>query len=465
MNSNDLNKNTRRKIIELVIILSATMLLIYFLITIYFSAHFLLHTVINGADVSLKAHADTAQIMHNYADNYQLQITEHNGVTEIISGQDIDMKYHESDSITELGRMQNQFQWISSLFKSRRYNLKNTFIYNADYLEAAINKLDCLNKNIIEPRNVSFPYSNGAYKVTEAIFGNKIIRDRLDKAIKINIETGNTKLYLQEKYYYEQPKYTLSSYKTMITKNMLDKYVSASIVYHFGNKKEAVDKSIINKWLSVDDNLDVIIDNAAVAEYIKGLSEKYDTVKKVRKFKTSTDKIVEIKGGLYGWKINQKEETKALIEHIMNGETIEKDPVYSRKAISRDENDIGGTYVEINITKQHLWFYKDGKLVIDGPVVTGNPNNGNATATGVFFLNYKRKNETLSGPGYEAKVTYWMPFYGNMGLHDAGWRSSFGGEIYKSKGTHGCVNAPLNLAKVVYENINVGIPIICYKEQ
>jgi lipoprotein-anchoring transpeptidase ErfK/SrfK len=84
--------------------------------------------------------------------------------------------------------------------------------------------------------------------------------------------------------------------------------------------------------------------------------------------------------------------------------------------------------------------------------------------TGTFLLNYKQKDVTLTGPGYEAGVTYWMPFYGNIGLHDASWRSSFGGQIYKTRGSHGCVNAPKYLAKIIFEYIEEGTPIICYEE-
>jgi lipoprotein-anchoring transpeptidase ErfK/SrfK len=51
-----------------------------------------------------------------------------------------------------------------------------------------------------------------------------------------------------------------------------------------------------------------------------------------------------------------------------------------------------------------------------------------------------------------------------MGTHDASWRHSFGGDIYKRNGTHGCVNASLYLAKKVFENIEDGTPIICYEE-
>ncbi|MEI3138955.1 MAG: L,D-transpeptidase [Lachnospiraceae bacterium] len=59
-------------------------------------------------------------------------------------------------------------------------------------------------------------------------------------------------------------------------------------------------------------------------------------------------------------------------------------------------------------------------------------------------------------------MTYWMPFNGGIGLHDANWRSSFGGSIYQTNGSHGCVNLPRSAAKEIYERVYDGIPIICY---
>ncbi|MGV2686707.1 L,D-transpeptidase family protein, partial [Clostridium perfringens] len=110
------------------------------------------------------------------------------------------------------------------------------------------------------------------------------------------------------------------------------------------------------------------------------------------------------------------------------------------------ENDIGNTYVEVNITRQHVWFYKDGTLITQGDVVTGDPGKGHSTQLGTYMLNYKQKEATLRGNNYEAKVVYWMPLNGNIGNHDASWRYSFGGNIYKNNGTHGCVNSPSYLA-------------------
>lgn len=454
----------KRQVIEKFIILIGSIVLLYLLIAIYFVNHFFLNTVINGVDVSLKAHDDIDDLFRNYTNEYELQLIERKDQTEKIRGKDIGLRYNERNNVSKIYHKQKSMKWIHSLFKEEKYVVKNLFVYNKGKLKNKINKLNCLNKEIVEPQNVSFKYSNGSYEMIKEVYGNKVNKDKLIEALEIAILRGETEIDLDKNLCYENPKYTLNSDKAIKTMNLLNKYVNANITYLFGNEKEIVDGNIISRWLIVDDNLEVAINDSEIIGYVQALGNKYDTVGVTRKFKTSTDKIVEVKGGIYGWKINVAAETKVLLEIIKLGETIKKEPIYAQKAFSRDEDDIGNTYVEINITRQHVWFYKDGKLIIHGSVVTGNPNKGHSTKLGTFMLNYKIKGATLRGPGYEAKVTYWMPFYGNIGLHDASWRYSFGGDIYKIRGSHGCVNAPINLAKTIFENIKEGTPIICYEE-
>jgi hypothetical protein len=447
-----------------VYISAAAIVLVYFLISIYFANHFFFHTVINGVDVSLKAHDDAADIIRSYIKDYKLQLIERNGVVEEIIGQDIGMQHNEKNGVYKIRKMQRPFLWLSALVKHQKYYVHDLFIYDKDALENKINELNCLNKDIIEPRNVSFKYSNGSCEAVEEIYGNKVNKEKLCEAIEVNILKGKTKLDLNESFCYENPKYTLSSDKTFKTKSLLNKYVSTKITYIFESEKEILDGNKINRWLSVDENLDVVINKEAVKQYVRELSKKYDTVGVARKFKTSTNKIIKVNGGLYGWKIDRIGEVQALLKNIKLGEVLEKEPIYAQKAIYRNKDDIGDTYVEINITKQYLWFYKDGKLLVKGAVVTGNPNRGNSTNVGVYMLNYKEKGSILSGQDYETKVNYWMPFYGNIGIHDASWRHSFGREIYKRNGSHGCVNAPLYLARIIFNNIEEGTPIICYEE-
>ncbi len=465
MKNTSIEKFLKSQSARKIIIAITSIILFYLLISLYFINHTFFNTVINGVDVSLKEHNDVDDIIKNYIKDYKLELIERNGEVEVILGQDIGMGYNEKNSISRVYHMQKSFKWISSLFGVQKYNVEDLFIYDKEGLENNINALKCLNEHIIEPRSVSFKYLNNAYEAVAEVYGNKIHKDIFNKVIEMSILEGKMKIDLDEKGCYENPKYTLSSEKTQKTQDLLNKYVSTKVTYLFGRKNEIVDGSIINGWLSVDENLDVIIDEKAVNEYMLGLSRKYDTVSITRKFKTSTNKIVDVAGGFYGWKMDRIAETKALLESIKRGEIIEREPLYTQKAISREEDDIGNTYVEINITKQYLWFYKDGKLITQGSVVTGNPGRGYATRAGVYMINYKQKGSVLRGPNYEAEVTYWMPFNGNIGIHDANWRYAFGGEIYRRNGSHGCVNAPVYLAKKIFENIEEGTPVICYEEQ
>ncbi|GKX66447.1 L,D-transpeptidase family protein [Inconstantimicrobium mannanitabidum] len=460
----NIKKFFNNQVVVNIIISIASIILIYLLTSIYFANHFFFNTVINGVNVSLKSHKEADEIIENYVKGYELQLVERNGETEKIIGQDIEMQYNKKNSISKIYKRQNSFKWIDFLVEQQRYYIDDLYVYNKDILENKIAELNCLNRAIVESQNVSFKYSNGSYEVIKEVYGNKIYKDKLNTAIEMSILKGQTKLDLNENLCYENPKYTLNSDKTSETKNLLNKYVKAKITYIFGSKNEILDGNIINQWISVDKNLQAIINEKAVFQYVVGLSKKYDTVGISRKIKASTGKTIEVQGGFYGWKINCASESKALLKNIKLGEILKKEPIYTQKASSRDEDDIGNTYVEINITEQHLWFYKDGKLITQGDVVTGNPSRGNSTKIGVYMLNYKQKGSTLRGANYETGVTYWMPFNGNIGIHDASWRYSFGGEIYKSNGSHGCVNAPLYLAKKIFDNIEDGTPIICYEE-
>jgi hypothetical protein len=459
-----IKRHLKRELTGNVIILIASIVLVYLFISLYFINHCFFNTVINGVDVSLKAHGDVEDMIRGHIKDYKLQLLERHAEIEEIIGQDIGLQYSKEKNTSQIFQMQYSLKWPSSLFRKQKYYVHDLFVYSKKNLENIINGLNCLNRGIIEPQNASFKYTNGSYEVIEEVYGNKIHKDKLDEVIKMSIAEGETKVDLNESLCYESPKYTLRSDRTLETRNLLNKYVSTKITYLLRGENEIVDPNLINQWLRVDENLEVIIDKRAVKQYVQGLSKKYDTVGVARKFKTSVNKIVEVRGGFYGWKIDCAVEIIALLDNIKLGQVLDKEPIYAQKALSGDKNDIGNTYVEINITRQHLWFYKDGKLIAQGAIVTGNPNKGNATTVGVYMLNYKQKGSTLRGHNYEAEVTYWMPFNGNIGIHDASWRHSFGGNIYKRNGTHGCVNVPLYLAKTIFEKIKDGTPVICYEE-
>ena len=160
--------------------------------------------------------------------------------------------------------------------------------------------------------------------------------------------------------------------------------------------------------------------------------------------------------------MNRADETQELIEQIKNGQSGERSPVYYAQAAQYGDDDIGDSYVEIDLTSQHLWVYVDGELVEDTDFVSGNVSRGNGTPVGIYPITYKERNATLKGENYASKVSYWMPFNGNVGMHDASWRSTFGNDIYLTGGSHGCVNLPVKKAEVIYDYVEKGEPVIVY---
>ncbi|WP_291626791.1 L,D-transpeptidase family protein [Clostridium sp.] len=459
-----LNRAIKNKVIGKIFIFLFSIILIYLLCSIYFINHLFINTKVNGIDLSLRKYNEINEVFYNSINGYSINIVGRDGRSEIIDGKDIEITFNKKDIKKEIKSQQNPIMWGSSLILKKEYYIEDLIDYNKYKLDEIIDKLDILTKNIEKPINVSFKYLDGIYVIEPEVYGNKIDKEKLKKALSNSIYKGDAVINLNENQCYEEPAFTSVSEKTMETEEVLNKYISTKITYLFGENKEVLDDKIIKDWLSVNEDLDVVLDEKALNEYITSLCNKYNTVGISREFKTSTGKTIEVEGGYYGWKINSTAEKKLLNDYIKLGAIIEKEPLYSQEGLYRNEDDIGNTYVEINISRQYMWFYKEGKVIAEGGVVTGDPRKGYSTLKGTYMINYKQKDAVLRGPGYEAKVNYWMPFNGNIGIHDASWRSSFGYNIYRNNGTHGCVNSPLSLAKKIYENIEAGTPVICYEE-
>lgn len=235
-----------------------------------------------------------------------------------------------------------------------------------------------------------------------------------------------------------------------------------TVTYQFGDQSEVLDNDRILSWLKEQEDGSVAIDEQQAKAFVKELAEKYDTAYTHRTFHTTAGRDIQITQGDYGWRIDQEAETKHLLELLAAKQSAVCEPIYAQTATVHAQNDWGTTYVEVSLTDQYLWLYKDGKCILESYFVSGNPNRGHATPKGIYGLTYKTRDAMLSGQGYDSKVKYWMPFNRNVGLHDAPWRKTFGGQIYKSNGSHGCINLPPANAAKIYENVDKNTPVIVY---
>ena len=422
-------------------------------------------TVINGIDVSGKSVGEVQDMIARETEGYVLTIQERGGRTESIEGTAIGLRAEFDGSLEGILAEQNPFAWLPAWIQGNSYEIPALVVWDEDALSQAIAGLECLDAEQTEqPQNARISdYTAGSgYSIVEEIQGNAADPEKLDAAVRDAVTSLRSELSLEEAGVYAEPSVTAEDENLKALLAEYNRLAGVTITYTFGDKTEVLNGETISQWLS-DDGSQVTISEEGAAEYVQTLATKYNTAYRAKSLKTSYGPTVTISRGNYGWRINQGEEKTALMAMIQAGESGEREPVYSQKGASHGENDYGDTYVEINLTAQHLFFYKDGKMLVESDFVSGNSSRGWTTPPGAFPLTYKERNATLKGEGYRTPVSYWMPFNGGIGLHDANWRSEFGGTIYKTNGSHGCINLPPSVAKTIYENISQGDPVLCYE--
>ena len=274
---------------------------------------------------------------------------------------------------------------------------------------------------------------------------------------------------------YIPPEKTADDEKMQEKCRILNEYAGETVTYVFGDKTETLDFKTFMNWLKIKDGK-VSVKEDEVRAYVRKLAGKYETRYRERDFTTTWGNVVTFSPGLneYGYTILEDEETAQLMQDLLSGKSVEREPVYQIYGPWGDPlflkrsgtDDLAGTYVEVSISAQHMWYYIDGALFVESDVVTGDVTLDQGTATGVFPLAFKQSPSILRGgegkKKYETKVQYWMPFYEGQGLHDAWWKSVFGGSEYIGNGSHGCVNLPPSVAETVYNNIVPGTAIIIY---
>ena len=425
---------------------------------------YLPHTVINGMDVSGRTAPEVKEMMASGVKDYSLVMRLRGGGQETIYGADIGLHTVFDGSLEEIIRQQNPYAWPRYLLKGPSYDIQTMITYDEAALEKGLKSLDCFKTaNIVVPSDayLSDYVSGEGYSVVPETEGNELDLPLVKAAAGEGVRTLTPELDLEALGCYREPRIRSGNSSLVAARDARNRYVNMTVTYTFGSAREVLDGSTIHQWLLAEGD-SVTLNRDLIGDYVKNLASRYNTAYKKRPFKTSYGQTVEV-SGFYGWRINQAAETEELVRILEAGESVVREPVYSQTAASHDGADYGGTYAEVNLTAQHLFFYKDGQKILESDFVSGNVSKGHTTPPGIFALTYKQRDAVLKGEGYASPVKFWMPFNGGIGFHDASWRSSFGGSIYKTGGSHGCVNMPYAAAKELFENVYAGMPVICYE--
>lgn len=459
-------RENKKKILYVVVAVTAIVTLVYLGLALFFTKHFYFNTFINGENYSAGSVNSTQNLVLDTSNHYTLTINGRDGLTDTITSADIALKLEFGEEFHDIIETQNAFRWPVSLFTKSEYTIDTMVTYSE---EAFDNKIDTLcffeKENIRQPKNAYLSdYTEEGYQIIPEDKGTVPVRTKIYNAVKESVEILADTVDLDEKECYTNVAVGSEDRALQKERDARNKLTGVKITYTFGEDTEILDGSIIKDWLVTDEGkLD--IDPDLVREYVNALSKKYDTWGKKREFKTTGGETITISEGAYGWWMNRAAEAEALVELIRSGKSEERTPLYRAQAAQYGEDDIGDSYVEIDLTSQHLWVYKDGQLVEETDFVSGNVSRGYNTPVGIYGITYKERNTTLRGANYASKVSFWMPFNGNVGMHDASWRSSFGANIYLTNGSHGCVNLPSKKAEAIYGYVEQGEPVIVYGGQ
>ena len=444
-----------------------------------YKTKFIEGTSINGIDAGKKTVSEVEDEIEKTVENYSLKLSFRDNRTETIDGDAIDYQYVSDGGVQKLLNEQNIYTWIGgALFGSEKsYTVDEDTQFNEQKLVEGLSNLpEMKTENQVAPTDayLLLDETTKRYNIVPETEGNVLnveaVQAYAKSAVSGSVETVDL---AQAADTYAAPAIRANDEGLNSQQAALNAFLSTSITYTLPEGTQVLDANVLDGWISVDDNGYRYVDEEHIAEcvdqYVADLASAVDVEKETSTFASTNRGMVEVDNTEYVIKINQDAEKEKLLEEVLGNTVTQREPVYSRKDETQDPT-FGGTYVEIDIDNQTVYYYEDGQCLVETPCVTGTGSvPRRSTPTGVFHIYDKQRSRTLYGDiqpdgsyGYASFVNYWMRFCGGCGLHDATWRDSFGGDIYWDSGSHGCVNLPYEAAAQMYEIVEEGTPCIVF---
>lgn len=451
-----MSKFLKKFFITIIILLIAA----YVLGIIYFSENTYPNTRVNGVDKSLISKNNAFRFN---TDDYKLLITGKEDDKLELNTDDISL------SKTVVGKpelKQNVYVWPFEVFGNHEYKIDMNVNYSKSALEEKLKKSPFFN-NVTEPKDAELVINDNKAEIVPEVVGNKLDLQKLLSKIDDAIVNDKDKIELKEEYIL--PKVKKDDKNLIEERDKLNKLVTANYLFDFVDRKWELTGKELLEMFDLKEN-DYIMNRQKLRDYIKKIAIETDTYAQPHKFNATGLGEITVPGGIYGWQMNVDKTTDNVMKMIEEGKTGKVEPVYNQEARHRETNDIGNTYIEIDLSRQHMWFYKDGKLIVDTPIVTGDARKKSSTTpTGVNMVWSKEEDRKLNGIGltgkkYSVPVKYWMPIgWTGSGIHDVSYRKKFGGQIYKTNGSSSCINTPLAAVEKIFKNVPMHTAVVTYE--
>ncbi|MGN0203371.1 MAG: L,D-transpeptidase family protein [Coprococcus sp.] len=421
-------------------------------------------TTLNKMDISGLTVDEVRTQLEKKAADYKLTISFKDEQYTITSS-DIKMQYNEAVDIQTLKDQQNQVKYDETSEEELVLTADKLFTYDDAALKAVLNQCDSMDPSkMTAPENAKLVYDEEkqTFSLEDGEQGNTLDVKAVYTAVQDAIEHQKSEINAEDAGLYELAVLRTDSDNAQMILDEACKYLDISLKYVFNqNQEEIIDKKQIGPWIYVDDNQEIQFDRDKVQELVNTYAEKYTSNRVNMDFTTTGGSVISLKVPVSGETIDNNALFEDIVKCLEDKTSGDREVPYTENA-SKIGNNFGGNYIEVDLTNQKLYLYKGGSLVMSSNIVSGSVSEKHMTPTGVYQVYSMEKNVVLRGADYASPVTYWMPFNGGVGFHDATWRSSFGGTIYQYNGSHGCINMPYEKAKTLYNTINTGYYVVVY---
>ncbi|WP_307739091.1 L,D-transpeptidase family protein [uncultured Parolsenella sp.] len=451
-----------------------------------FTFLFLPGTTLDGADVSLKLASDVSSGYAAKIGTYQTQVSG-NGLSFTLRGSDIGLAFDEGAYERGTIAQQDAWRWPLELMKTHTLEAEDGVTFSADKLAAAVQPyIDKVNEGATKPvsATVAFDDASQQYAVVPERAGTELDPDAVLSLISDRIGSLPGTIPVDDSALV-QPEVKSDDPRLSPAAANANRYLSADIPLTLGGQSAGeVTRAQISQWIVFGDDLSATLDTSKLAAWAKSdIADKYDTAGAARAYTRPDGKQVTVNENyghsddIYGWITDEASLVDTLTQAIESGstQTVEIPTKKTAGAVpDAGKRDWGSRYIDVDLSEQHARFYgDDGSIIWESDFVSGDHSKGYDTPTGVYALNGYRDsgNVKLTGatdpktgqPSYISYVEYWMPFIGNSwAFHDATWRSKFGGNIYQTGGSHGCLNLPPDKAAELFNLCKVGDVVVVH---
>lgn len=427
--------------------------------TVIYPAKSVLSYGLGTVDIGFQTTEKAKTLLSDMIESYTFQIKGSNSLTYQVGLSDIVTDYNIDGILQRLVNKRKAF-----FRKDYILPMQNDFEFDSTKVQVLLEQItaDQGDPTPSEDAKVVFDAEKNAFVIQPEKQGN-ILTENASEILERSFADFQQNIDLLESGCYIKPVLLKDDPSLQTKLDTYNTYAKAKIVFQANGTTEELQPDQYCTWIDVAEDGTASINEDQLNNYVNTLNQKYTTCGTPRAFTTSTGKQITLQQGDYGWVLNTEKFCAALKEKITAQDSTSSDLPFSQYAATLEGGrDFAQSYVEISIDNQTLWMYVNGQVIVDTPIVTGCLEKGYSTPKGIYSLTYKTRDAVLRGEDYETPVSYWMPFNGNVGLHDAPWRDSFGDDIYVYGGSHGCVNIPPSQARIIYDNLGDTMPIIVW---